>query len=65
MAVGGLIVAQLAHGVSTDHITVNTTLGAIKNVHAQWIISAYDVLLGRSDDIITGFNKSGILDAIN
>ena len=57
------IVAQLTRGISPDHITIDCTLGAIKELHATWIISVYNFLHTRKEDIFTGFRKSGITEA--
>ena len=52
---------QLAEGINLQHITINCNLSALKELHAQWIISIY---IQR-----TSFSqcncKAGILDAIH
>ena len=59
------ITTQLAQGINVDHINVDCGFRAIKNLHAKWIISTYNFLKTRNDDILAGFRKAGISDAVN
>ena len=41
---------------------IDTRLSAIKPVHAQWLIHAYNYIKSRPEIIINGFKAAGILE---
>ena len=58
------IVTQMAAGVSTENVKVDTRLTIIREVHSRRICRLYDDLKERKDDIKRGFAKSGITEAV-
>ena len=52
---------KLEAGVPVDKITVDTRMSIIKNVSAEWLVSAFDYIQSHPSIIINGFTKAGIV----
>ena len=56
---------QLVRGVSSKDVKISLELGTLKPLHARWIVDAYNHMKTQKNTIIKGFEKAGILEAIN
>ena len=48
-----------------DEVKIDTSMTAIKDLSARWIISAWQSIEQRSELAINGFQKSGISEAVS
>ena len=55
---------QLRLGKAPADVKVSLKLSGLKPLHAKWIVEMYDFLKQEKSSIIKGFEKAGILEAV-
>ena len=55
---------QLQNGTPIEEVKVDMPMSVMKNKSANWIINAWSELSKRPQLAISGFDKAGILQAI-
>ena len=59
------VTRQVDSGAGVYTVDVKLKLSVLKPIHARWLISIYDFFRNPPELIIKGFEKAGIIDAIN
>jgi len=59
------VASALAKGQSAEEFTVDTRLSHLKPLHARWLLSAIEDLRGKKDQLLKGWELSGISVAVN
>ena len=56
---------QLNNGTLPTDVKVDVKLSTLKPMHAKWIVKLYEQMQSKSDMIVKGFKRAGIINAIS